>query len=101
MKLTVEVLQDDGGPETYEISGTDEDTAIMLAFAMDGGFGPAVSEQGLELAQMYCSIILWDGKTKAQLKSDNEAWQEEFDRKSQIWDDWYRRLPPFVPGGFV
>lgn len=91
MKLTIEVQQDDvGNLGIYVIDEANEDTAIMLAFAMDGRFGSTICahEQCLTLAKTYCSIILWDGKTKAQLEAKNAEWNEKFDRKAKIWDDW-------------
>lgn len=91
MKYTLEVLQDEGDPKTYEIGNApDEDTAVMLAFAMDGGFGRGIEdyEGGLALAQMYTSIQLWDGKTREQLKAEFEKWDAENGRRAKVWDEW-------------
>lgn len=91
MKLTIEVQQDDvGNLGIYVIDEANEDTAIMLALAMDGGFGSTIwdHEQCLIIAKRHCSVILWDGKTKAQLEAENAECNEKLDRKAKIWDDW-------------
>lgn len=98
MKLKIEVLQDEGPPKYYEIEGAPNDEhALLLAFAMDGGLGAEADWSGcIELAKSYCSIVAWDGKTQAQIETENKEWQTEFDRHTKLWADWVEKNAPGI-----